>query len=140
MAELITIKSVRFQLQDFDDGTNVTSDDVDFSDDDIMEGIKMAVRRYNDIPPHVHYLSARAVPERHQFIYDLIVACLFSLRARFLQRQEVEYTDGGVTTSPLRTRIAFLKGEAERLEARALPLIVDYKVAVNISQAYGQIG
>ena len=136
----ITAVDVREYILDRNISDNALDLDLAFSDEEIVSAMKRAAREFNSIPPFVCTVKPDDLSDDTNLFLDGIAAQLYISRMSKLQRSDIDYTAGGVTTNLVSKQIEHLKSGIEFHNARFQEAAKAVKIGINLRQAYGQVG
>jgi len=140
VSEHLTIKDVQDYIWDREAADNQLELDLTFSPDEITQAFKRAARSYNSIPPLVGNADPAALPADTNLFLDATVMHLYIARMSNMQRNDLNYTAGGVTVELDKSQIAYM----EKMIPFHRKLFEDaakaQKMAINIRRGYGRVG
>jgi hypothetical protein len=136
----LTIQNVRDYILDRSVEDNALELDLAFSDAEVRDAFKRAAREYNSIPPFVGHADPEALPDDTNLFLDATVQQLYISRLSRLQRNDMDYTAGGVTVDLEKRQIAHLKEMVQFHRDRFRETARAVKVSINLRRAYGKVG
>lgn len=135
----ISPASVRAFIWDRKASDNQIDMDLTFSDEEIREAMMSAAREYNSIKPYVGTADPTRLDGSTNIFLDGTVAYLYIARMSNMQRNDLEYTAGGVTVTMEQRQIAYMKDMIPFHMDRFKKAATDRKLAHNISQGFAAL-
>jgi len=132
----ITNEDVRLYILDRSIEDNDLDLDLSFSDQEIASAMQRASRAWNSIPPFVSQVIWPHLPADTNVFLDATAEQLYLSLISKLQRNDIDYTAGGVGTNIVSKRIEHLKWQIKECRERWMAVARDIKVTRNINQAY----
>jgi hypothetical protein len=136
----LTIDDVRHFILDRSAEDNALDLDLAFSDDEVRDAFKRAAREYNSIPPFIGTVDPSDLPDDTNLFLDATVVQLYISRMSRLQRNDLDYSAGGVSVELEKRQIAHMKEMIPFHRDRFLEAAKAKKVFLNLRRAYGQVG
>jgi hypothetical protein len=135
---ILTVDQVRRFMRDRPD-YNILLDAVDYTQDDINQGIEMVTSRYNVFTPQTNLL-AQSWPPHMQYVLLLGVAAYLIKSSAFLQlRNQATYQDGDVAPIGIDDKYPLYIQFAQVLDAEWSQLVQQVKIQNNLESAYGNL-
>ncbi len=127
---------VRHYILDRSVKDNEIEMDLFFSDEEIAKAMHHAARDYNSIPPLVNQVNANQLCDSTNMFFDGIAKHLYIMQVSKLQRNEIEYNAGGVTSNLYGARIKSFTGMIQFHGESFAQAVKDHKIAINIRNAF----
>ena len=137
---MITAIDVREYILDRSIADNALDLDLTFDDAEIISAMKRAAREFNSIPPFVSRVNPDQLPDDTNLFLDAIAVQLYISRLSKLQRSDIDYTAGGVTTNLVAKQLEHLQSGIKFHDERFRSAATALKIGINLQQAYGQVG
>jgi len=135
---ILTTDQVRRFMRDRPD-YNILLDRVEFTLEDINQGIEMVTSKYNSITPQTGLL-AQSWPNHLQYVLLLGVAAYLIKSCAFLQlRNQATYQDGDIAPIGIDDKYPLYIQFAQILEAEWAQLVQAIKIQNNLEGAYGNL-
>lgn len=135
---ILTVDQVRRFMRDYPN-KNILLDDVEFSQDDINQGIEMVTSAYNIITPQTN-ISAQSWPPHKQYLLLLGVAWYLIKSCSFLQlRNQATYQDGDIAPIGIDDKFLLYNQLWQTLKAEWDQLTKDSKIQDNLESSYGEL-
>lgn len=133
---IVTVDQVRRFMRDYPN-KNILLDDVEFSQDDVNQGVEMVTSKYNILTPQTS-ISPQGWPSTLQYLLLLGVAAYLIKSCSFLQlRNQATYQDGDVAPIGIDDKYPLYVQFAQILDAEWMQLAKDVKTQNNLEGAYG---
>lgn len=136
----ITIEDVRNYIWDRSIEDNQLELDLAFSDAEIVDAMKRAAREYNSIPPLVGNADPACLDGTTNLFLDAIALHLYISRMSNMQRNDIDYTAGGVTVEMEKRQIDYMKEMIPFHRDRFLAAAEAQKNRINIRRGMRRIG
>lgn len=140
MSDYLTIDDVRNFIWDRSAADNQLEIDLAFSDEEIRDAMKRAAREYNSVPPFVSGADPAALPSDTNLFLDATVFQLYISRISRMQRNDIDYSAGGVTVELEKKQIAYMKEMIPFHRDRFLEATKAQKIFRNLRNAFGRVG
>lgn len=137
---IITEQDVREEMRDRSAADHLLLTDVAFSSEDIARAMRSAARRFNSILPFSCTMNPAALPGDMQMMFDGIAVSLLENMRLNAGLNDMDYSAGNVTAKVQGNLIANLDAAIKLYGDRFREAASAYKISVNMSQAFGQIG
>lgn len=135
---ILTVDQVRRFMRDRPD-YNILLDTVDFTQDEINQGVEMVTSRYNAITPQ-SMLLPQSWPSHLQYVLLLGVAAYLIKSGAFLQlRNQATYQDGDIAPIGVDDKYPLYLQFAQVLDAEWLQLVQQIKIQNNLESVYGSL-
>jgi len=135
---ILTVDQVRRFMRDYPN-KNILLDDVEFSIDDVNQGIEMVTSRFNVLTPQ-SYFSASGWPTNLQYLLLLGVAAYLIKSCAFLQlRNQATYQDGDIAPIGIDDKYPLYIQFAQILDNEWMQLAQAVKIQNNLECAYGSL-
>ena len=135
---ILTVDQVRRFMRDRPD-YNILLDTVDYTQDDINQGVEMVTSRYNAFTPQTN-LFAQSWPPHLQYVLLLGVASYLIKSSAFLQlRNQATYQDGDVAPIGIDDKYPMYIQFSQVLDAEWSQLVQQIKIQNNLESAYGNL-
>lgn len=135
---VISVDEVRRFMRDYPD-KNQLLDTVDFSQEDVNQGIEMVVSSYNTITP-VSFLSPAAWPANGKYLLLLGVTAYLMQSNGFLQiRNQLTYQDGDIAPIGEFDKFPLYLQFWQTLQDAFMRAATSMKAQLNYEAAYGGI-
>lgn len=133
---IVTVDQVRRFMRDYPD-RNILLDDVEFTQDDINQGVEMVTSNYNAITPQTSLLP-QSWPTHLQYVLLLGIAAYLLKSAAILQlRNQATYQDGDIAPIGIDDKYSLYMQMAQALKAEWDELVRQIKTQNNLEAAYG---
>lgn len=133
---IVTVDQVRRFMRDYPD-KNILLDDVEFSQDDVNQGVEMVTSKYNILTPQTS-ITSQGWPAALQYLLLLGVAAYLIKSCSFLQlRNQATYQDGDIAPIGIDDKYPLYVQFAQILDAEWMQLAKDVKTQNNLESAYG---
>ena len=136
----LTIADVRAYIWDRSAEDNQLELDLAFSDDEIRDAMRRAAREYSSIPPYVGGVDPTQLPADTNIFLDGTVQQLYISRISRLQRNDIDYSAGGVQVELDKKQIAYLKEMIPFHRDRFVEPARSRKLATNLRSAFRRVG
>jgi len=135
---VLTIDQVRRFMRDRPD-TNILLDTVEFSQEDINQGVELIISRYNSLTP-VSGITVAAWPEAQKYVL-LVGITAYLLKSMAIQqlRNQATYQDGDIAPIGIDDKSQAYLGLAQTFDAEWLNLATRIKAQRNLESAYGSL-
>lgn len=135
---ILTVDQVRRFMRDRPD-YNILLDAVDYSQDEVNQGIEMVTSRYNAITPQSN-LIPQSWPSHLQYVLLLGVASYLIKSGAFLQlRNQATYQDGDIAPIGIDDKYPLYIQFAQLLDAEWSQLVQQIKIQNNLESVYGSV-
>jgi hypothetical protein len=135
---ILTVDQIRRFMRDYPN-QNILLDAVEYSQDDVNQGVEMVTSRYNAITPQTN-LIASSWPSHLQYILLLGVAAYLLKSNAILQlRNQATYQDGDVAPIGIDDKYAQHLQLAQVLDAEWLDMVTKIKIQNNLEEGYGSL-
>lgn len=135
---VVTIDEVRRYMRDRPD-TNELLGTVDFTQDEINQGVEMIVSSYNTISP-VSYIDAAGWPAAGKYLLLLGVAWYLIQSICFQQvRNQMTYQDGDIAPIGVSDKFPFYMQLWQTLQGEWKATATTMKTQLNYEAAYGGV-
>lgn len=135
---ILTVDQVRRFMMDYPN-KNILIDDVEFTQDDVNQGIEMVTSAYNLMTPQTS-ISPQSWPITGQYLLLLGVAWYLIKSASFLQlRNQATYQDGDIAPIGIDDKFALYTQLWQVLKAEWDQLAKDSKIQNNLESMYGDL-
>lgn len=135
---ILTVDQVRRFMQDTPD-KNLLLDAVDFTLDDINQGIEMVTSKYNAIAPQT-MISVQSWPSHLQYILLLgVTAYLINSCAISQLRNQATYQDGDVAPIGIDDKYPMYIALYQTMNSEWTQLVTRIKIQNNLESAYGSL-
>lgn len=135
---ILTVDQVRRFMLDYPD-KNILLDTVEFTLDDINQGIEMVTSKYNAITPQT-MLGPQTWPTHLQYILLLGVAAYLINSCAILQlRNQATYQDGDVAPIGIDDKYPLYISLYQTLNQEWMQLVTRIKTQNNLECAYGNL-
>lgn len=136
----VQLEDIRLMLLDaVPSNYAVVTNDLYFSDSELMDAMRRAVEAFNALPPTTIRCGLCGIPD--QYIYKVGTcwqACLTKML--YYQRKVVNYSTGGTQTNMYESQVLALKVMADSFKQEFRELANSLKVQMNARRACGRIG
>ena len=136
----LTIADVRAYIWDRSAEDNQLELDLAFSDDEIRDAMKRAAREYASIPPYSSGVDPAELPADTNMFLDAVVLHLYISRISRLQRNDIDYSAGGVQVELDKKQIAYMKEMIPFHRDRFVDAAKSFKIFTNLRQAFRRVG
>ena len=135
---IVSADQIRRFMRDYAD-KNILLDDVEFSQDDVNQGIEMVTSKYNAVTPQT-YLTPPAWAPHLQYVLLLGVAAYLIKSCAFLQlRNQATYQDGDIAPIGIDDKYPLYLQFAQSLQAEWDEMVRAIKTQNNLECAYGSL-
>lgn len=135
---ILTVDQVRRFMRDKPDN-NILLDAVEFTQEDINQGIEMVTSRYNAITPQSTLLQ-QSWPAHLQYVLLLGVVAYLIKSCAFLQlRNQATYQDGDIAPIGVDDKYPLYLQFAQTLDAEWMQLVQQIKIQNNLESVYGSL-
>jgi hypothetical protein len=135
---ILTVDQVRRFMRDRPD-YNLLFERVEYTQDDINQGIEMVTSKYNAITPQTNLL-AQSWPTHLQYVLLLGTAAYLIKSTAFLQlRNQATYQDGDIAPIGIDDKYPLYIQFAQVLDAEWNQLVQAIKIQNNLESAYGTL-
>jgi hypothetical protein len=135
---IVTTDQVRRFMRDYPD-KNILLDDVEFSQEDVNQGIEMVTSKYNAVTPQTS-LFPSTWPSHLQYVLLLGVAAYLIKSCAFLQlRNQATYQDGDIAPIGIDDKYPLYLQFSQALQAEWDELVRGIKTQNNLECAYGSL-
>jgi hypothetical protein len=119
---------------------NILLDDVEFSQDDVNQGVEMVTSRYNTVTP-ISSISPTSWPSNMKYVLLLGVAAYLIKSCAMLQlRNQATYQDGDIAPIGIDDKYPLYAQLFQMLDAEWMQLVQAAKIQMNLESAYGCLG
>jgi hypothetical protein len=132
----ITSEDVRMYVFDRNIEDNPLLLDLNFSEEEIANGMVRAAREWASIPPYTSTVSPACLPADTNMFLDAIVAQLYMSEMNKLMRNDIDYTSGNVTTNLVAKRIKHLADMVKFYQERFKIAAKEWKISENVSAGF----
>ena len=133
---IVSVDQIRRFMRDYPN-KNILLDDVEFSQDDVNQGLEMVTSNYNAITPQTSYLPA-SWPSHLQYVVLLGVASYLLKSAAILQlRNQATYQDGDIAPIGIDDKYQQYMQLAQAFKSEWDELVRQIKTQNNLEAAYG---
>ncbi len=136
----LKIADVRAFILDRTAEDNSLELDLAFSDEEIIDAFKRTAREYNSVPPYVGGVDPSDLPDDTNIFLDGTAVQLYISRLSKLQRNDVDYTAGGVSVALEKRQIEHMMNMIKFHRERFLEAAKARKITLNLRRAYGRVG
>ena len=133
-----TLRELRATIRDTSAGENLRLDEVEYSDDEIMQAICRPIEFFNEIPPPIAPFTTRNCPFRETWRIGAL-SLLYRAAAAWYRRNKQKVVAAGIAQDDL-NRDQEYGQEADRLWKEYNQLIRAKKLEINMGLAAGAIG
>ncbi len=140
MSDYIQVDDVRNSVLDRTAEDNELYMALVFTTEDIEDAMRRAAREYNSVPPLINTVYWNQLPAHTNIFLDATVLHLYLSRLAKLQRNDIEYTSGGVEVALEKKQIAHLKDSIPMYRDRFLDAAKAEKLSLNIRRGFGRVG
>jgi hypothetical protein len=140
VSAFITIEDVRNFIWDRSSEDNQIELDLAFSDDEIRDAMRRAAREYNSVPPYVSHADPAKLEADTNIFLDAIAMQLYISRISRMQRNDIDYTAGGMQVELEKKQIGYMKEMIPFHKERFLDAAKAQKVFRNLRRAFGRVG
>ena len=135
---ILTVDQVRRFMRDIP-SKNILLDDVEFSQDDVNQGIEMVTSAYNVITP-LSNISPQGWPSNSQYLLLLGVAWYLIKSCTFLQlRNQATYQDGDIAPIGIDDKFGLYMQLWQTLKAEWDQTVKESKIQLNLESVYGDL-
>ena len=135
---IVTADQIRRFMRDFPD-KNILLDAVEFSQDDVNQGVEVVTSRYNVVTP-ISSISPQSWPANAKYLLLLGVATYLIKSCTFLQlRNQATYQDGDIQPIGIDDKYPMYMQLWQTLDQEWLQLTKEYKTQLNLEKAYGSL-
>lgn len=133
---IVTVDQVRRFMRDYPD-KNILLDDVEFTQEDVNQGVEMVTSKYNALPPQTN-LNPQSWPSNLQYVLLLGVAAYLIKSCSFLQlRNQATYQDGDIAPIGIDDKYPLYVQFFQTLDNEWMSLVTRIKAQNNLESAYG---
>ena len=133
---IVSVDQIRRIMRDYPD-KNILIDDVEFSQDDINQGVEFVTSNYNAITPQTSLLPI-SWPSHLQYVLLLGVTAYLLKSASILQlRNQATYQDGDIQPIGIDDKYSLYMQLAQAFKAEWDELVRQIKTQNNLESAYG---
>jgi len=133
---IVSTDQIRRFMRDYPNN-NILLDDVEFTQDDINQGVEMVTSKYNAVTPQTMLLSS-SWPAHLQYVLLLGVAAYLIKSNAFLQlRNQATYQDGDIAPIGIDDKYTLYLQFASTLQAEWDGLVREIKTQNNLEAVYG---
>lgn len=140
MSSYLVIEDIRNYIWDREAGDNQLELDLAFSDDEIRDAMKRAAREYNSVPPYASCVDVAQLPADTNLFLDATVFQLYISRISRMQRNDIDYSAGGVAVELEKKQIGYMKEMIPFHRDRFLEATKAQKMFLNLRRAFGRVG
>ncbi len=135
---IVSTDQIRRFMRDYPD-KNILLDDVEFSQDDVNQGVEMVTSKYNAVTPQTSQ-NAAGWPSHLQYVLLLGVAAYLIKSGAFLQlRNQATYQDGDIAPIGIDDKYPLYLQFAQALQAEWDEMVRAIKTQNNLESAYGSL-
>jgi hypothetical protein len=135
---IVTVDQVRRFMRDYPDN-NILIDDVQFSQDDVNQGVEMITSAFNAITPQTRFLP-QSWPQHLQFLLLQGVTWYLLQSEVFLQiRNQATYQDGDIAPIGIDDKYSQYQQLAQVLRQSWEHTAQQVKIQNNLESMYGSI-
>ncbi len=135
---ILTVDQVRRFMRDRAD-YNILFDKVEYTIDDINQGVEMVTSRYNAITPQTN-MTPQTWPNHLQYVLLLGVAAYLIRTTAFLQlRNQATYQDGDIAPVGVDDKYPLYLQFMQVLDAEWQTLVQNIKIQNNLESMYGSL-
>lgn len=135
---ILTVDQVRRFMRDYPN-KNILLDDVEFSQADVNQGIRMVTSVYNVMTP-ISQITPESWPQGSEYLLLLGTAAYLMKSAAFLQvRNQATYQDGDIAPIGIDDKFPLYMNFAQMLQQEWDALAKSYKTQLNLESAYGSL-
>jgi hypothetical protein len=132
----ITVDDVRHYMLDFPAYNKLYDHTQVFTDDDINRALNWSVEGFNSEPPmHIRITSIADIPSNNLILMGAVIWLLRSLVIK-MQRNQLDYNDGGVSVSDQNNH-QYIQQFLGPYVAEYKDLLSRTKQFININEGYG---
>ena len=110
--------------------------DLNFSEEEIRNGMVRAAREYASIPPYTSTVSASCLPADTNMFLDAVAAQLYMSEMSKLMRNDIDYAGGNVSTNLVAKRIQHLSSLIKLHTERFAQAAKQQKIAENVNAGF----
>jgi hypothetical protein len=132
----LTHEDVRLYILDRSVEDNDLDLDLAFADEEIDAAMRRAARAWNSIPPFISQVTWPYLPDDTNVFLEATAEQLYIALLSKLQRNDIDYTAGGVGTNLVSKRIEHLKWQIQDCRGRWQQVAHDIKLTHNLKQAF----
>jgi hypothetical protein len=133
---IVSTDQIRRFMRDFPD-KNILLDDVEFSQDDVTQGVEMVTSKYNAVTPQTS-MAVSGWPSHLQYVLLLGVAAYLIKSGAFLQlRNQATYQDGDIAPIGIDDKYPLYIAFAQQLQAEWDAMVREIKTQNNLESVYG---
>lgn len=133
----VTIQEMRGLLRDSSATENVRLDDVEWSDDQVVQAILRPVEYWNEVPPPIEVFTTRTFPFRHHWT-NAAIAEMYRMAAHWYRRNKQQISAGGLQDDDLNRDKSYAE-VAERLWQEYRDFVINKKVELNARKFAGTV-
>lgn len=135
---ILTVDQVRRFMRDRPDH-NILLDAVDYTQDDINQGIEMVTSRYNSMTPQSSLLP-QSWPSHMQYVLLLGVSAYLIKSSAFMQlRNQATYQDGDIAPIGIDDKYPLYIQFSQVLDAEWSQMVQQIKIQNNLESVYGYV-
>ena len=136
---IVTLDQVRRFMRDRAD-RNILLDDVEFTDEDVNQGLEFVTSAYNAVTPQTDIMP-QSWPPHLQYVLLLGVSWYLIKSATFLQlRNQATYQDGDIQPIGIDDKYPLYMQLWQSLKQEWDTIVRDIKTQNNLESAYGYVG
>jgi len=133
---IVSVDQIRRFMRDYPD-KNILIDDVEFSQDDINQGVEFVTSNYNAITPQTNLLPI-SWPSHLQYVLLLGVTAYLLKSASILQlRNQATYQDGDIQPIGIDDKYSLYMQLSQAFKSEWDDLVRRIKTQNNLESAYG---
>lgn len=133
---IVSTDQIRRFMRDYAD-KNILLDTVEFSQDEVNQGVEMVTSKYNAVTPQTMLLPS-SWPSHLQYVLLLGVAAYLLKSASILQlRNQATYQDGDIAPIGIDDKYSLYLGLAQQFQAEWDQLVREIKTQNNLESVYG---
>ena len=102
---MITVENIRMWIFDRSASDNELLDDLEFTDEEIVNAMQHAAREYNSIFPRTICVDPSRLPDKTNMFFEATAEALYKMRLHSLRRNNFEYKGGNVSVNDVAPRI-----------------------------------
>lgn len=135
---IVSVDQIRRFMRDYPN-RNILLDDVEFSQEDINQGVEMVTSNYNAITPQTSLIPV-SWPKHLQYVLLLGVTAYLLKSAAILQlRNQATYQDGDIAPIGIDDKYSLYMQLAQALKGEWDELVRQIKTQNNLESAYGYL-
>ena len=136
----LTEEDIRYFLADKQVSDNSLELDLEFTSEDIQDAKKRCAAEFNDIPPLILRIGPEQITDDRNFFKYGVAYQLYLSKRLSLQRSDIDFSAGGVTTNLVATRIRHLDKMMPLFREHFMVGANAMKVTHNRHITFGQVG